>query len=346
MSLPLVAHEVPLAPRTTLRLGGPAREFVTASTEAELIDAVTDADASGIPVLVLAGGSNVVIGDEGFDGRVIHVQTAGIDADVTDCYGAWVRVAAGESWDGLVERAVASDWVGVEALSGIPGSVGATPMQNVGAYGEEVSSTIARVEAYDRQSRQRATFAAADCGFGYRSSMFKEDPGRFVILAVSFQFKLGDLSEPIAYAELARTLGVDVGARVPMVDVRRAVLDLRRAKGMVLDPSDHDTWSVGSFFTNPVVPAEMAPVGAPQWPADGGVKVSAAWLIEQAGYAKGFAIPPARAGLSTKHTLALTNRGMASTTDLLELALEIIAGVHAAFGITLHPEPTLVNCSL
>jgi UDP-N-acetylmuramate dehydrogenase len=235
--------------------------------------------------------------------------------------------------------------VGVEALSGIPGSVGATPIQNVGAYGQEVSQTLASVRVWDRRLRGVRTFAAADCGFGYRTSRFKADPGRHVVLSVTFQFPQGELAKPVAYAELARVLGVEPGARPPSADVRRAVLELRRSKGMVLDPEDHDTWSAGSFFTNPVVGADELPPDAPAWPQpDGRVKTSAAWLIEHAGFDKGYGDGAAR--LSGKHTLALTNRGQATTTELLALAREIRDGVQQRFAIRLVNEPVLVGCEL
>ena len=232
-----------LADLTTLRLGGPARAVIETSTEAELVEAVRVADEAGDPMLLVAGGSNLVVADEGFDGIVIRVRTRGIEVDSDACSGAMVTIAAGEPWDGVVARAIAEGWVGVEALSGIPGSAGATPIQNVGAYGQEVSQTIATVRAYDRYDRSIRTIAAADCGFTYRSSRFKAEPQRYVVLSVTFQLKLGDLGAPIAYAELARTLGVDLGERAPAADVRTAVLALRRGKGMVLDADDHDTWS-------------------------------------------------------------------------------------------------------
>jgi UDP-N-acetylmuramate dehydrogenase len=321
---------------------------VRATTEDELITAVSDADAAGESVLVLGGGSNLVVADEGFAGTVIELATRGIVPDVEDgasCGGVLVTVAAGESWDDLVATAVEREWVGIEALSGIPGSVGATPIQNVGAYGQEVSETIASVRVWDRKLRGVRTFANADCGFGYRTSRFKADPGRHVVLSVTFQLRQGSLGGPVSYAELARTLGVAVGERAPLTDVRRAVLALRAGKGMVLDPDDHDTWSAGSFFTNPIVPADAVPDGAPAWPQpDGTVKTSAAWLIEHAGFAKGYGNE--RAALSTKHPLALTNRGGATTADLLRLALEVRDGVELAFGIRLVNEPVLVGCSL
>jgi UDP-N-acetylmuramate dehydrogenase len=335
---------------TSLRLGGAAHRWVEATTEDELIAAVRAPDEKGEPVLVLAGGTNLVIADEGFDGTVVKVATRGLRADADGlgeptCSGATVTVAAGESWDNVVAEAVERRWVGIEALSGIPGSVGATPIQNVGAYGQEVSQTLARVRVWDRRLKGVRTFAAADCGFGYRTSRFKADPGRHVVLDVTFQFREGTLGAPVGYAELARTLGVSEGERAPLADVREAVLGLRRSKGMVLDADDHDTWSAGSFFTNPVVDAADVPEGAPAWPqADGRVKTSAAWLIEQAGFRKGYGSD--RLSLSTKHTLALTNRGDATTADLLALAREIRDGVEARFGIRLVNEPVLVGCTL
>ncbi|MFZ2016674.1 MAG: UDP-N-acetylmuramate dehydrogenase [Nocardioides sp.] len=344
--------EVPterLRDHTTLRLGGPARSWSRATTEADLLDAVRRADEAGEPVLVLAGGSNLVVADDGFAGTVVEVATSGIRADHEGedptCCGVVVTVAAGESWDAFVATAVERGWVGLEALSGIPGSVGATPIQNVGAYGQEVSQTLASVRVWDRKLRGLRTFVAADCGFGYRTSRFKADPGRHVVLEVTFQLRQGELGAPVAYAELARALGVEPGARAPMAEVRGAVLGLRRAKGMVLDPADHDTWSAGSFFTNPVVSPDALPEGAPAWPqADGLVKTSAAWLIERAGFGKGYGDGPAR--LSTKHTLALTNRGDATTADLLALAREIRDGVEQRFDVRLVNEPVLVGCEL
>ena len=340
-----------LGDHTTLRLGGPAGRWVTATTEAELIAAVAAADDAGEPVLVLGGGSNVVVADHGFPGVVVEVATTGVVPDVEDgaaCGGVMVTVAAGENWDALVATAVDRGWVGVEALSGIPGAVGATPIQNVGAYGQEVSQTVASVRAWDRLLGRVHTFANDDCGFGYRHSRFKADPGRYVVLDVTFQLAQGALGTPVGYAELARTLGVEVGERAPLAEVRAAVLGLRSGKGMVLDPDDHDTWSAGSFFTNPVVDAAVVPEGAPTWPQpDGLVKTSAAWLIEHAGFSKGHGLDRgAPVSLSTKHTLALTNRGGASTADLLALAREIRDGVETAYGIRLVNEPVLVGCEL
>ena len=337
-----------LAGHTTLRLGGPAAHFVEASTEQGLVDAVRAADEAGEPVLLVAGGSNLVVADEGFPGTVVKIATRGITVDQDACSGATVTVAAGEVWDELVARAVENGWIGIEALSGIPGSVGATPIQNVGAYGQEVAETIASVRCWDRAERVVRTIAAADCGFGYRTSRFKQAPGRHLVLSVTFQLRLGDLGAPVRYAELARALGVEPGERAPTARVREEVLRLRRGKGMVLDAADNDTWSAGSFFTNPLLTADQAgtlPADAPRWEQpDGRVKTSAAWLIEHSGFGKGYGDGPAR--LSTKHTLALTNRGCATTADLVALAREVRAGVEARFGVTLENEPVLVGCSL
>ncbi len=337
-----------LAELTTLRLGGPAPAVIEAATEDVLVDAVLIADEGGDPPLLVAGGSNLVVADEGVERTVIRVLTQGVVVDLDSCSGAMVTVQAGETWDAIVARAVDEEWVGIEALSGIPGSVGATPIQNVGAYGQEVAQTIASVRVYDRYDRKIRTIAAADCGFTYRSSRFKAEPNRFVVLTVTFQFPLGDLGAPVAYAELARALGVEIGARAPAARVREAVLELRRGKGMVLDADDHDTWSAGSFFTNPILPASEAEAlraDAPRWvQPDGSVKTSAAWLIEKAGFSRGHG--SGRVSLSTKHTLALTNRGGATTEELLALAREIRDGVQSAFGVTLVPEPVLVGCEL
>jgi UDP-N-acetylmuramate dehydrogenase len=266
-----------------------------------------------------------------------------------------VQVAAGEPWDDVVRRAVEEGWVGIEMLSGIPGSTGATPVQNVGAYGQEVAQTISSVRTWDRQDERVRTFAVGECGFGYRTSMFKTTR-RYVVLDATFQLPFGDLCTPIRYADVAAALGVSLGDRVPLADAREAVLAQRRARGMVLDPSDHDTWSAGSFFTNPVLSAGafarlsaragLAGVGPPpSYPGEAGVKTSAAWLIERAGFAKGYGLP-GPAALSTKHTLALTNRGGASAADLLVLARAVRDGVRDRFGVTLEPEPSLVGLTL
>jgi UDP-N-acetylmuramate dehydrogenase len=332
----------PLAHHTTLRLGGPARRFAVARTEADLVDAVLDADASREPLLVLGGGSNLVVSDEGFDGLVVQVATHGVERS-----GSRVTVAAGEVWDDVVEQVVADGLSGVEALAGIPGLVGATPIQNVGAYGQEVAHTIVSVRVLDRRSGEVGDLPAQACRFTYRSSAFK---GRHdhVVLAVTFDLHKTLTGGAVRYAALARHLGVEVGRPVPPEDVRAGVLNLRRAKGMVLDPADHDTWSAGSFFTNPILgPQDAArlPADAPRWPEpDGRVKTSAAWLIEQAGYTLGYGAGPAR--VSGKHTLALTNRGGAATADLLVLAREIRDGVRDRFGVTLVNEPVLVGVTL
>ncbi|MGH3507717.1 MAG: UDP-N-acetylmuramate dehydrogenase [Nocardioidaceae bacterium] len=319
--------------------------MVEVESEPDLVDVVRTADEAGRPLLVLGGGSNLVVDDAGFEGLVVAVRTRGIEIESDACSGATVRVAAGEPWDEFVATALQEGWVGVEALSGIPGLVGATPIQNVGAYGQEVADTIAQVHAYDRVECRRRTLFNADCGFGYRSSAFKQHPDRYVVGAVTFQFRPGRLGAPVKYAELARTLGVEVGQRVPAAEVCQTVLGLRRSKGMVLDEGDHDTWSAGSFFTNPFVSPEALPEGAPAWPQpDGRVKSSAAWLIERAGFTKGFGNE--RVSLSTKHTLALTNRGGATTADLVALAREIRDGVRDRFGIELRAEPTFVGCRL
>lgn len=338
-----------LAAFTTLGLGGPARRLVLAETTDTLVETVADCDDRGEPVLVLGGGSNVVIGDDGFDGTVVRVATRGVEvSEASACAGASVTVAAGEPWDALVAHTLAQEWVGLEALSGIPGLTGASPIQNVGAYGSDVSDTLAAVRTWDRRARAVRTFAAADCGFGYRTSRFKTDPGAHLVLSVSFQLPLGTLSAPIRYAELARRLGVEVGERADALEVRRAVLALRAGKGMVLDPEDPDSRSAGSFFTNPVLDADQAarlPEQAPRWPQpDGRVKTSAAWLIEQAGFVRGWGEPPVT--ISTKHTLALTHRGGGTAAQLMQLAGTIRDGVRQQFGVSLVPEPVLVGCAL
>ena len=340
-----------LSDLTTLRLGGPAARYVEATSEQALIDAVVEADRSGEPLLVLAGGSNVVVADEGFPGTVVRIATRGVARE-----GAGLEVAAGEPWDPLVADCVADGLAGVECLAGIPGSVGATPIQNVGAYGPEVAETISAVRVLDRDDGAVRTLAPADCAFTYRSSAFKRQPGRWVVLAVSFALEASERSAPIRYPELARALGVEVGARAALGEVREAVLALRRGKGMVLDPGDADTVSAGSFFTNPVLDADafaalraraaerLGPdVPPPAWPdADGHVKTSAAWLIERAGFHRGHGNPEGIA-ISGKHTLALTNRGAGTTAELIALAREIAGGVQAAFGVALVPEPVLVG---
>ncbi|HLV72640.1 UDP-N-acetylmuramate dehydrogenase [Actinomadura hallensis] len=351
------AEEVNLAGYTTLRLGGPARRFVEATTEAELVGAVRRADEEGEPVLVLGGGSNLVVSDDGFPGTVVHVGTRGTERVAAENDTVLVRVQAGEDWDPFVARCVADGLSGVECLSGIPGRVGATPIQNVGAYGQDVSETIVEVRAYDRETRTVVALGPDDCRFTYRNSVFKGND-RYVVLDVTYALHEAEESQPIAYAELAKKLGVRTGDRVPLKEARDAVLDLRRGKGMVLDPADPDTRSAGSFFTNPVLdPGQLAElerrvaerlgpdVTFPRYPEDGGrVKTSAAWLIDRAGFGKGHTVGAAR--ISTKHTLALTNPGGAKTADLLALAREVRRGVRDAFGVELVNEPVLVGVTL
>jgi UDP-N-acetylmuramate dehydrogenase len=319
---------VELAPLTTLRLGGPAGRFVEARTEDEVVEAARGAS------LILAGGSNVVIADEGVRGLVARIVTRGVERD-----GARLTVAAGEEWDPVVAMCVAEGLQGFECLSGIPGSVGATPIQNVGAYGQEVAETVESVRVYDRDTGRVEEMSPTECGFVYRGSVFKYHDRR-VVLSVTFRLNESSLSGPLRYAELARKLDIPIGGSAPLAEVREAVLALRRGKGMVIDPADPDSVSAGSFFTNPIL--DHVPDGAPAWPEpDGRVKTSAAWLIEQAGFHKGYG--NGRAGISTKHTLALVNRGGATTAELMSLAREIAAGVQSRFGILLHPEPVLVG---
>ncbi|MFF2349183.1 UDP-N-acetylmuramate dehydrogenase [Kitasatospora sp. NPDC058115] len=343
--------DAPLAPLTTLRLGGPARRLVTAHTDDEVIAAVRAADAAGEPLLVIGGGSNLVIGDAGFPGTVLRIATTGFDLD-----GTALELAAGEVWADAVARTVDAGLAGIEFLAGIPGSAGATPVQNVGAYGQEVARTVTEVVAYDRRSGTTVTLGNEACAFSYRHSRFKAEPDRYVVLRVRFALEdAGGRSTPVRYAEVAKHFGVAQDERVGLREAHDAVLGLRAGKGMVLDAADHDTWSAGSFFTNPVLSAEQyaaflavaagRELTAPAYPApDGCTKTSAAWLIDKAGFGKGYGSGPAT--LSTKHTLALTNRGAATTEDLLALAREIRDGVRAAFGVELVNEPVLVGVRL
>lgn len=350
-----------LSELTTAAVGGPAGNFVEARTEAEIIDAVRSADAAGEKLLIIGGGSNLLISDAGYPGTVLKIASQGFTVNSEDsCGGVSVVVQAGHNWDALVEHSVLHAWSGLEALSGIPGATGATPVQNVGAYGADVSQTIAAVRTWDRERNAVQTFTNSELKFAYRDSVLKqtttEGSPRYVVLTVEFQLPFGRMSAPIRYAELARSLGVEAGKRAYSNDVRREVLRLRASKGMVLDASDRDTYSTGSFFTNPIVPAAVAsslPEGAPQYPAgsDGLVKLSAAWLIDRAGFGKGFGLDPAsvsggRASLSTKHTLAITNRGEACAEDMVAIAREVRRGVVERFGIELHPEPLLIGLAL
>ena len=369
--------QVPLAGYTTLRLGGPARRFAEAPGEAELLAQVRAADERGEPLLVLGGGSNLVVADAGFPGTVVRVATRGIGHE-PDGESVLLTVAAGEDWDPVVAGAVADGLAGLECLAGIPGLTGATPIQNVGAYGQEVAETLVTVRAYDRDRREVVDLPAAECGFGYRTSAFKRSlqsgsgagsragpglvTGRFVVLAVTFRLERSALSAPVRYGELARTLGIREGGRAPLAEVRSAVLALRRGKGMVLDPADPDTRSAGSFFTNPVldlagfaaleraVAAACGPgVQVPRFPAGPGqIKVPAAWLIGRAGFTQGYpgGAAPDGARISAKHTLALVNPGGATTAGLLALAREVADGVRKAFGVDLAAEPVLVGAVL
>ena len=346
-----------LSDYTTLRLGGPARRFVQAGTEEDLIEAVRAADSGGEPTLILGGGSNLVVADEGFDGTVIQVATKGVDPGGEP---GLMTVAAGEDWDAVVAWTVAAGLAGLECLSGIPGLAGATPIQNVGAYGQEVAETITSVRTYDRVTGQIRTIPNERCGFGYRTSMFKRDDARrHVVLGVTFRLAVQSASAPVRYAELASALGVEIGDQVASPRVRSAVMDLRRGKGMVIDAADPDTRSAGSFFVNPVLDgAALAAVEAaararcgagtrvPRFDAgDGLVKVPAAWLIERAGFGRGYS-PGDGARISSKHTLALVNYESATTAGLLALARQIRDGVRDAFGVSLTPEPVLVGVTL
>lgn len=341
-----------LAELTTFRVGGPVDDFVEVETEADLIAAVREADDAGTPLLVVGGGSNLVANDAGFRGRVIRDRRTSYSLqDDGFCGGVSLTAPAGASWDSLVEAAVAEGWVGLEALSGIPGSAGAAPVQNIGAYGAELSETLATVRVWDRVESKVRTMFAVELGFGYRDSVLKASlvsgehgaSPRWIVLDVTMQMRFGTISGPVQYEQLAQALGIQVGEKAATADVRAAVLDLRASKGMVLDAADPDTWSAGSFFTNPVVHDAQVPEGAPRFPASGGVKTSAAWLIEHAGFGKGFALPGSNAALSSKHTLALTNRGGATGEEVLALARHIREGVREAYGIELVNEPMLLN---
>ncbi|RAX21745.1 UDP-N-acetylmuramate dehydrogenase [Actinomyces sp. Z3] len=370
-----------LAELTTLRVGGPVDSYVEARTEAELIDAVRQADAAGTPLLVIGGGSNILAADAGFAGVVVRDARQEVSLSADDrCGGVEFTATAGTTWDDLVREAIANQWGGFAPLSGIPGTVGAAPVQNIGAYGAEVAELLASVRAWDRAAGRPAHLPLARLRLSYRDSDLKRSltdatigggrtwgpTGRWVVLSVTFSVRTASLSAPIAYAQLARTLGAEVGDRVDARAVRDAVLELRRSKGMVLDDADHDTWSAGSFFTNPILTraqADALPDDAPRFPVtdhsqavtgtrqapvvEGLVKTSAAWLIDHAGFGKGFALPAAgaepTASLSTKHVLALTNRGHARAADLAGLRDAVVTGVRERFGVTLVPEPVHVG---
>lgn len=385
---------------TTLRVGGPIDRLVTATTADELVRLVREAEATGGPWMVLGGGSNLLVSEDGFPGTVIRIATRGIEARPGDEAGTvHLRVQAGENWDELVAFTVAQGYSGLEALSGIPGCVGASPVQNIGAYGQELSDVLLGIEFLDEGADEPRSMSADELELGYRTSVLKQGL-RGVVVSVEFVLHdttaerevLGEaVGRPVAYAQLAQALGVQVGDRVPVARVREAVLALRSGKGMVLDPDDPDSVSAGSFFTNPIVSEHVArtlPGDAPRWylepdepdevtplaelegrspldaflahqaeveraerraeaaPSEPLVKLSAAWLIEHSGIRRGFALPGSRAGISTKHTLALTNRGGASADEVAQLARFVQGRVQAEFGITLHPEPVLVGLEL
>ncbi len=331
-----------LADFTTLRVGGQAGRFINATSESEILASSAERD-----LLIIGSGSDLLVSDDGYPGTVLKIATSGRQIDSDACSGATVTLAAGEEWAAFVDYAVANGLVGVETLAGIPGLLGAAPIQNIGAYGSEIAESVARVKTFDRATQRVATLAAADCAFGYRTSRFKAEPNRWIVLEVTLQLRVGSESNPIKYQELADALEVKIGDRAPLAQVRDSVIELRRRKGMVLDLQDRDTWSAGSFFINPVVDpviADQLPVDAPMWPTPTGVKVSAAWLIEGAGFTRGYRL--GGAGISSKHSLALTNADNATAADLIALANEIRSRVHARFRIWLEPEVRLIGLAL
>jgi UDP-N-acetylmuramate dehydrogenase len=347
-------RDVPLGQFTTIGIGGPARFFVRAGSVDALREALDWAASREVEVFILGGGSNLLIADEGFDGLVIQVALAGVTVESEDRF-VMVSAAAGEPWDPFVARAVSNAWAGIESLSGIPGSVGATPIQNVGAYGQDVSETIAKVQALDRRSGAVRWFTNAECHFGYRRSLFKNEiPNRYVILSVVFRLEVGGAAS-VRYPELQQYLDDHGGTAGDLVSVREAVLAIRRRKGMVLDAADPDTRSDGSFFMNPILSGVAfdefrrhvesvagAPTKIPAFPSENGsVKVSAAWLIEHAGFEKGFV--HGNAGLSSKHTLAVINRGGATAREVLALVAAIQGAVRERFGVDIHPEPNFIG---
>ena len=333
---------------TTLKVGGPAQKIVHAHTEDELVEFVKAADKAGEQVLILGGGSNLLISDAGFAGTVIRVESKGNALDYDACSGGMIEVSAGEDWDKFVALTIEKGFADLESLSGIPGTIGGAPIQNIGAYGHEVSETIARVKAYDRTKGEITTFTNEQCRFSYRNSVFKAEAGRYVILSVTFQLRKGEQSLPITYAELAKFLSINIGDRAPVVEVRKAVLQLRGRKGMLIDAGDVNSNSAGSFFVNPILNKEIAdklPADAPRWPqTDGRVKTSAAWLMEHAGVSKGEKL--AGAQISNKHVLALTNSGDATAGDIVELAKMARTKVFEKFGVKLEAEVQLVGLDL
>lgn len=331
---------------TSLRVGGPAKKFVEVATESEIIAAIEAAGDS--PILIMGDGTNMLVSDQGFEGVVIRISNHALAAEVDACSGATLTIGAGENWDEFVATTIERGFAGLETLSGIPGSVGAAPIQNIGAYGHEVSEFITRVRTYDREKKVVKTFTNQECEFEYRNSHFKSHPGRYVVLDVQFNLRQGEFTTPITYQELADKLGITLGDKAGIVETRKAVLELRASKGMLLNPKDQDSWSAGSFFTNPIISKEIAdtlPADAPRWPTqDGRVKTSAAWLIEKSGIHKGDTHGGAR--VSTKHVLALTNSGNATATEIAELAKTAKQAVQQKFGITLEAEVNLIGITL
>jgi UDP-N-acetylmuramate dehydrogenase len=370
-----------LSTLTTMRVGGVPDRIVAPATRDELVAAALEVWGQGDDWLLLGGGSNTVASDDGFPGTVIRVATRGIERLDAPAGRVRIRVEAGEPWDDVVATAVRNGWSGIEALSGIPGSTGAAPFQNIGAYGQELASSLVAIDFLDYATGEVRRMTKAELGLGYRTSILKRGLAG-VVLAVELELTDANepmgapLSEPIAYAQLADALGVPLGSRVSVAELRRAVIALRASKGMVLDPDDPDSVSAGSFFTNPIVSENFArglPESAPRWPVEpdepdvvralgaGGVhpedvpplaegpykvKLSAAWLIEHAGIRRGFALPGSRAAISDKHTLAVTNRGDARADEIVQLASYVQGRVQAEFGVILHPEPILVGLSL
>jgi len=335
-----------LSKYTSLRVGGPATTIVHVSSESEIIAAIEAAGDS--PIFIMGGGTNVLVSDNGFAGTVIRIANNSVESEVDACSGATLTIGAGENWDSFVKTTISRGFAGLETLSGIPGTVGAAPIQNIGAYGHEVSEFITRVRTYDREKKTIQTFTNAECQFSYRNSYFKEHPGRYVVLDVAFQLRIGEMTTPITYLELAKKLAIELGDKCSVADCRAAVLELRSNKGMLLSPEDHDSWSAGSFFTNPIISQQAAdslPNAAPKWPlTDGRVKVSAAWLIENSGIHKGDELGGAR--ISSKHVLALTNSGTATASDIAALAKRARDHVQQAFGITLVAEVNLVGIEI
>ncbi|SDJ40950.1 UDP-N-acetylmuramate dehydrogenase [Frankineae bacterium MT45] len=329
---------------TTMRVGGASRDFALATETSELVELVRRADAEGQPLLVMGGGSNLVVGDEGWDGLTVKIATQGIDIS-----GTTVRADAGVNWDELVALTVADGLSGLEALSGVPGSVGGTPVQNVGAFGAHTSDVLKSVTLFDRESGEVNEWGAERCGFGsHRQSTFK-NTDRYVLLSVTYELRRSRQSAPMTFAEVTRRLGIEIGGTADPVDVREVVLSQRRHRGSIYDPADNDTWGVGSFFLNPVlrdVPPQAD--GSPRFPDPKGTKVPAGWLIERAGFAPGYGEEWGRGSvrLSTKHALVITNRGDATTAEVMDFAGHIRDGVWERFNILLTPECNLVNCAL